>query len=174
MLNKEWPKHTILAIAIVATWLKTYIAYQTGFSITVENRLQEFILFLSPLSLLLFLYGLSLFFKSEKNRNRYLIAMTLITSVILYGNIAFYRFFSDFITLPVLFQTDNFGDLGSSAAASIYPTDLFYFTDLILLVAAVKFLRVKKESESSLKFQRSAYFIFSAAVLFLNLGLAES
>lgn len=174
MLNKEWPKNTILSIAIVASWLKTYIAYQTGFSITIDNRLQEFILFLSPLSLLLFLYGLSLLFKSEKNRNRYLIAMTLITSVILYGNIAFYRFFSDFITLPVLFQTSNFGDLGSSAAASIYPTDLFYFTDLILLVAAVKFLRVKKESESSLKFQRSAYFIFSTAVLFLNLGLAES
>ena len=174
MLNKEWPKHTILAIAIIATWLKTYIAYQTGFSITIDNRMQEFILFLSPLSLLLFLYGLSLFFKSEKNRNRYLVAMTLITSIILYGNIAFYRFFSDFITLPVLFQTDNFGDLGSSAAASIYPTDLFYFTDLILLVAAIKWLRVKKESASSLKFQRSAYFIFSAAVLFLNLGLAEA
>lgn len=174
MLNKEWPKHTILAIAIAGTWFKTYIAYQTGFSITIDNLLQEFILFLSPLSLLLFLYGLSLFFRSEKNQNRYLIAMTLVTSIVLYGNIAFYRFFSDFITLPVLFQTDNFGDLGSSAAASIYPTDIFYFTDLILLMAAIKWLRVKKETESSLRHERSAYFIFSAAVLFLNLGLAES
>lgn len=174
MLNKEWPKHTILTIAIIATWLKNYIAYQTGFSITIDNPMQEFILFLSPLSLLLFLYGLSLFFKSEKNRNRYLVAMTLVTSIILYGNIAFYRFFSDFITLPVLFQTDNFGNLGSSAAASIYPTDIFYFTDLIVLLLAIKFLRVKKEAVSSLKFQRSAYFIFSAAVLFLNLELAES
>lgn len=174
MLNKEWPKHTILAIAIAGTWIKTYIAYQTGFSITIDNLLQEFILFLSPLSLLLFLYGLSLFFKSEKNQNRYLIAMMLVTSIVLYGNIAFYRFFSDFITLPVLFQTDNFGDLGSSAAASIYLTDIFYFTDLILLMAAIKWLRVKQETESSLRHQRSAYFIFSAAVLFLNLGLAES
>lgn len=174
MLKREWPKHVILTIAIIATWLKTYIAYQIGFSITIDNPMQEFILFLSPLSLLLFLYGLSLFFKSEKNRNRYLIVMTLITSVILYGNIAFYRFFSDFITLPVLFQTDNFGDLGSSAAASIFPTDVFYFTDFFVLVAAIKFLRVKKEAETSLKFQRSAYFVFSTALLFLNLGLAES
>ena len=174
MLNKEWPKHTILAIAIIATWLKTYIAYQTGFSITIDNSLQEFILLLSPLSLLLFLYGLSLFFKSEKNRNRYLVSMTLITSIILYGNIAFYRFFSDFITLPVLFQTENFGDLGSSAAASIYPTDVLYFTDFILLLLAIKFLRVKQGNDASRKFQRTAYFTFSAAVLFLNLGLAES
>src|SRR5699024_3935758 len=72
------------------------------------------------------------------------------------------------------FQTENFGDLGASAAASIYPTDILYFTDLIVLLLAIKFLRVKKENESSLKFQRSAYFTFSAAMLFLNLGLAEA
>lgn len=174
MLNKEWPKHTILTIAIIATWLKTYIAYQIGFSITIDNRMQEFILFLSPLSLLLFLYGLSLFFKREKNRNRFLVAMTLITSIILYGNIAFYRFFSDFITLPLLFQTDNFGDLGSSAAASIFLSDVLYFTDFFVVLLAIKFLHIKKETPSSLQFQRSAYFIFSTALLFLNLGLAES
>lgn len=174
MLNKKWPKHTILAIAIIATWLKTYITYQTGFSITIDNLMQEAILFLSPLSLLLFLYGASLFFKQQKNKNRYLLAMTLVTSIILYGNVAFYRFFSDFITLPVLFQTDNFGDLGSSAAASIYPTDILYFSDFILLLAAVTLLQVKEENKESRKSHRRAYFILSGAVLFLNLGLAEA
>lgn len=174
MLNKKWPKDTILAIAIIATWLKTYIAYQTGFSITIDNFMQEAILFLSPLSLLLFLYGLSLFFKKQKNKNRYLLAMTLITSIILYGNIAFYRFFSDFITLPVLFQTDNFGDLGSSAAATIYPMDILYFSDFILLLAAVKWLKVREENKESTNSLRRAYFVLSAAILFLNLGLAEA
>ena len=67
MFKKEWPKHSILAIAIIATWLKTYIVYKTSFSITIDNALQELILFLSPLSLLLFVYGISLFFKSDKN-----------------------------------------------------------------------------------------------------------
>ena len=104
MLHKEWPKHTILAIAVIASWLKTYITYQTGFSISIDNFMQQMILFISPLSLLLFLYGMSLFFKQQKNRNRYLIAVTLITSIVLYVNVAFYRFFSDFITLPVLFR----------------------------------------------------------------------
>ncbi|TWT06499.1 LTA synthase family protein [Planococcus sp. CPCC 101016] len=174
MLHKEWPKHTILAIAVIATWVKTYITYQTGFSITIDNFMQQMILFISPLSLLLFLYGISLFFKKQKNKNRYLIVMTLITSIILYGNVAFYRFFSDFITLPVLFQTDNFGDLGSSAAASIYPTDIFYFSDLILLLAAAKWLRIKEDKLDSRNNHRKAYFALSAAALFLNLGLAEA
>ncbi|HSJ36754.1 MAG TPA: LTA synthase family protein [Planococcus sp. (in: firmicutes)] len=173
MNSKKWPTHSILAIAVIATWLKTYIVYKTAFSITIDNFMQEAILFLSPLSLLLFLYGAALFMKKPANRNRYLVAMTLLTSIVLYGNIAFYRFFSDFITLPVLFQTNNFGDLGSSAAASIFFTDIFYFSDVILVLLAIKFLPVVKEKATSVSWRR-AYFLLSTAVLFLNLGLAEA
>ena len=174
MLKKEWPKHSILAIAIVATWLKTYIVYKTSFSITIDNVLQEFILFINPLSMLLFIYGISLFFKSEKAKNRYLVAVAAITSIVLYGNVAFYRFFNDFITLPVLFQTENFGDLGSSAAASIFWTDLLYFADLAIILLAIKFIPVKAGAVASTSVQRKAYYVLTLAVLFFNLGLAEA
>ena len=174
MLKKEWPKHSILAIAIVATWLKTYIVYKTSFSITIDNVLQEFILFINPLSMLLFIYGLSLFFKSGKAKNRYLVAIAAITSIVLYGNVAFYRFFNDFITLPVLFQTENFGDLGSSAAASIFWTDLLYFADLAVILLAIKFVPVKAAATASTSVQRKAYYVLALAVLFFNLGLAEA
>ncbi|WP_142827826.1 LTA synthase family protein [Planococcus soli] len=174
MLKKEGPKHSILAIAIIATWLKTYIVYKTSFSITIDNLLQEFILFINPLSMLLFIYGISLFFKSEKSKNRYLIAVAVMTSIILYGNVAFYRFFSDFITLPVLFQTENFGDLGSSAAASIFWTDLLYFADVAIILLAIKFIKVKSHTAISSSAHRKAYYVLALAVLFFNLGLAEA
>ena len=173
MLKKKWPPHSILAIAIIATWLKTYITYKKSFAITIENPLQEFILFLSPLSLLLFLYGLSLFTKKDKNRNRYLVLATLLTSGILYANVVFYRFFTDFITLPVFFQTDNFGDLGSSASASVHLTDIVYFSDVLVLLLAIRFIRTKPNDIFISNVQRKAYFVLSAAVLLLNLGLAE-
>jgi lipoteichoic acid synthase len=174
MKNKEWPKHSILAIAVIATWLTTYVVYKTAFSITIDNALQEFILFLNPLSLLLFLYGGALFFKSKKARNRYIVAISVITTIILYGNVAFYRFFTDFITLPVLFQTDNFGDLGSSAAASIYWTDIFYFADIIIIVLAMFLIKEKDATVKAAASHRKAYFVLSAAILFFNLGLAEA
>lgn len=174
MWKKEWPKHSILAIAIIATWLKTYLTYKTSFSITIDNALQEFILFINPLSLLLFAYGIALFFKNDKARNRYILAIALISSIILYANVAFYRFFSDFITLPVLFQTDNFGDLGSSASESVFITDLAYFTDVVLILLAIKFIRIRPAANLNLAGQRKAYFIISAAILFFNLGLAET
>ncbi|MET0785865.1 MAG: LTA synthase family protein, partial [Paenisporosarcina sp.] len=174
MKTINWPKHSILAIAIVLTWIKTYVVYHISFDMKIENVMQQLILFLNPLSFLLFIYGVSLFFKSVKARNRYLLITSTILAVILYANVAFYRFFSDFITLPVLFQTSNFGDLGASAAESIFITDVFYFTDVVLLFVAMKFIVVEKEFSVIKPAIRRAYFVLAAAVLFLNLGLSET
>ncbi|MFB5087878.1 LTA synthase family protein [Psychrobacillus sp. PGGUH221] len=173
MKKKNWPTHSILVIAIVATWIKTYVVYHTSFDMKIENMMQQAILFISPLSFLLFVYGLSLFFKSPKARNRYIVITNLILAIILYANAVFYRFFTDFITLPVLFQTSNFGDLGSSAVESIYITDIFFFTDVVIIIAALKWLKIGDKISIVKPAQRKAYFVLSAAVLFLNLGLAE-
>ncbi|MDF2066335.1 LTA synthase family protein [Bacillus sp. Cr_A10] len=173
MKKKNWPTHSILVIAIVATWIKTYVVYHTSFEMKIENMMQQAILFISPLSFLLFVYGLSLFFKSPKARNRYIVITNLILAIVLYANAVFYRFFTDFITLPVLFQTSNFGDLGSSAMESIYITDIFFFTDVVIIIAALKWLKIGDKISIVKPAQRKAYFVLSAAVLFLNLGLAE-
>ena len=173
MMTKNLNPYHLLAIAIIATWLKTYAVYQIGFSITIDNPMQEFILFLSPLSFLLFVYGISLFIKNPKLRHAYLLVFAAISSIVLYANVAFYRFFTDFITLPVLFQTNNFGDLGSSAAASIYFSDILYFADVIVIFLVIKFLPVKAV-QAKVPAGRKPYFILSAAVLFFNLGLAEA
>ncbi len=69
MKSIKWPKHSILLIAIIATWIKTAITYHTSFEMDIENAMQEFILIINPLSFLLFAYGISLFFKSPKVKN---------------------------------------------------------------------------------------------------------
>ncbi|WP_313893906.1 LTA synthase family protein [Psychrobacillus sp.] len=173
MKKRNWPTHSILVLAIVATWIKTYVVYHTSFDMKIENMMQQLILFINPLSFLLFIYGLSLFFKSPKVRNRYIVIMSFILAAILYGNAVFYRFFTDFITLPVLFQTSNFGDLGASAVESIYLTDIFYFTDVIILAIALKWLKVGEKVAMIKPAVKKAYFVLAAAMLFLNLGLAE-
>ena len=174
MNSFKWSKHSILAFAIIAAWIKTVIVYLTSFDLGIENGMQYFILIINPLSFLLFIYGISLFFKTAKVRNRYIIGTSLILSVVLYGNVAFYRFYNDFITLPVLFQTSNFGDLGSSAAAIINWFDFLYFADVILLLAFMKFMPVLKEQFTIRKDVRRAYFVMAVAMLFLNLGLSET
>ena len=173
MKSIKWPKHSLLIFAIVATWIKTFIVYQASFDMDIENGMQLFILFINPLSFVLFIYGLSLFFKSNKVRSRYIITVSIVLSIVLYGNVAFYRFYNDFITLPVLFQTSNFGDLGSSAGAIINAVDILFFIDVIALIVLARILKKKQETYTIRKEARRAYFVMSAAILFLNLGLSE-
>ncbi|MBS4209602.1 LTA synthase family protein [Bacillus sp. FJAT-50079] len=155
-------------------WIKTYIVYKTSFNIKIENFMQELILFINPLSFLLFAFGIALFFQTEKARNRYVVITSFILGFILYANVAFYRFFTDFLTLPVLFQTSNFADLGDSAATEIHLMDIIYFIDVVLLLVLMKFKPKTIKSTPIKKANRRAYFLVAAAMLFLNLGLAET
>ncbi|MFC7684718.1 LTA synthase family protein [Ureibacillus sp. GCM10028918] len=174
MNSFKWPKHSILAIAIIATWLKTVIVYHTSFELDIENAMQELILIINPLSFILFAYGISLFFKTTKVRNRYLITVSTILAIVLFANVGFYRFYNDFITFAVLFQTSNFGDLGNSVADIISLTDILYFADVIVLLLAIKYIP-KVQGLTPVRIEmRRAYFVLSMAMVFLNLGLAET
>ena len=100
--------------------------------------------------------------------------MSVFLSLIIYANVVFYRFFTDFLTLPVLFQTSNFSDLGDSAVAEIHWWDFVYFIDVIILMLLVKFKPRLVTFKQTTRINRRAYFLVTGAVLFLNLGLAEA
>ncbi|WP_335869382.1 LTA synthase family protein [Bacillus sp. 2205SS5-2] len=174
MTKWKWPSVSLVLLATVLVWLKTFIVYKTSFDIDIENTMQEFILFINPISFLLFVFGLGLLMKKDKKRNRYIFFVSLILSVILYGNVAFYRFFTDFLTLPVLFQTSNFADLGNSAGEIAQWTDLFFFTDVVILAFIMKMKPKWVSFKAISSTQRRAYFLVAIATMFFNLGLAET
>src|SRR5699024_458777 len=85
-----------------------------------------------------------------------------------------YRFNTDFITLPVLTQTGNFGSLGSSIANLMQWTDLFYALDIIILILLFRSSRQIWSSER-MKLKRPAIIIATGLVVFsINLALAEA
>lgn len=171
---KKTPKVPLIIIAALFLWIKTYIVYKTSFDIKIENALQELILFINPLSFLLFIFGVGLLLKKDKSRTRYIITASFVLSFILYGNVVFYRFFDDFLTMPVLFQTSNFSDLGTSASAIMSWKDVFYFTDVIALILIIKLKPTWFSLQNYSKANRRAYFLVATALVFFNLGLAES
>lgn len=164
---------SFVAIAIVLLWLKTYLVYKTSFDIEIENWKQEFILFINPLSFLMFIFGVSLYF-NEKKRNRYIIITSFIISSVLFGNVVFYRFFNDFLTLPVLFQTSNMADLGSSVNQLLNIKDLLYFLDFVILITIIKLKPAFVTNRSFNMVESRAYLFIAIAISFLNLGLAET
>lgn len=163
----------IFVLAVVMLWAKTYISQKTQFTLEVEGGLQEFLLLINPLGSALLLLSLSLFFKGMR-KYWALLSIYLGMSILLYANIVYYRFFSDFITLPTLFQTQNFGDLGGSVLTLIQPLDILFFADVLLLGALVLSKRMEKDMRAIKK--RMALPLIAAALLIslFNLSLAES
>lgn len=157
-------------IAVVLFWFKTYAAYKIEFTLGIDNNLQKFLLFINPLSSALFFFGLALLFK--KHMKLVIIITNFLLSFLLYANIAYYRFFSDFITVPVLMSTKtNAGQLGDSALSLMSPFDIFYFTDFIILIglSLSVFKKMTVENRKSFK----VVLLFSITVFLFNLGLAE-
>jgi lipoteichoic acid synthase len=152
-------------------WIKMYVAYKTQFDLPTESWTQEFILFINPISSIIFFLAFGLFF-SGKFRDRILLFISLISSIVLYANIVYYRFFTDFITIPVLFQTSNMGDLGDSIYHLIKAYDILFFVDFLILAY---FIFAKKLQLKYAK-RQDAWAMFAVAItLFVvNVGLAET
>lgn len=160
-------------LAVFLLWMKTYTAYQIEFDLGVDNAMQEFLLFINPVSSAILFLGLALFAKGRRSFV-WMVAIELVLSFFLYANIVYYRFFTDFITLPTLTQTDNVGDLGGSVLALMHPTDILYFLDTLILAGLLFSKYVKPQPVKLERRKLTAVFLTAAVAFVINLGLAEA
>lgn len=160
-------------LAVFLLWMKTYITQITQFNLGIESALQQFLLFINPLGSSLLFLGVAFFFKG---RRKYiaLMVMYFLLSFLLFANAVYYRFFNDFITLPTLTQTQNFGDVSGSISSLLQPTDIFFFLDFIVLAGLLIFKAVKIEIKDMTRRRSAALIYASLAISFANLGLAET
>lgn len=171
MISSLWRRYYFILLATALMWIKTYIVYQTSFNIKIENGVQSFILFINPISFFLFVFGIGLFMK-EKVRNTYIIIMTAILTTVLIANMTFYKFYNDFLTIPVLSQSSNMADLGSSIQELFNPLQFILFVDIFILIWVIK--KTKDINVVITNKNRALYFVFVGAFMMFNLGLAEN
>lgn len=166
-MKKLAGKVGIIALFIGLLWTKTNYVQNKVFDLDLENKTQNFILDLNPLSSILLMLGLGMLFK-----NWGIFVSYFLGTFILFANVLYYRELNDYITIPVLMQTSNAGTLTSSLGNIIEWTDLFYWIDVIaMLIALIWF---KKKKPINWKPQQASVFIYAAIFVFLlNMGLAE-
>ena len=160
-------------LAVFFLWMKTYLVQLTQFDLGIENTVQKILLFINPLGSSLLFLGISFFFK-ERKKYIWLIIIYTLLSVLLYANILYYRFFNDFITLPTLTQTQNFGDVSGSISSLLNSYDFLFFIDIILLMAFLATRIVKIEIKDMDRRKVIALFSLSLAISGVNLALAET
>ncbi|MGN1400720.1 MAG: LTA synthase family protein [Bacillus sp. (in: firmicutes)] len=164
---------SLTTAAVLMLWIKTYITYKISFDISIENAMQEFILFINPLSFIMLIFGIGLFLK-DKKRPRFIFVTSLILTAILYGNVVYYREFTDFMTVALLFQASNLGDLGGSILSLVSPLDILFFADIAILFWISKKQPSLVVNRTYTKTNRRVYFLLIVAIGFFNLGLAET
>ncbi|MCT2537556.1 LTA synthase family protein [Aquibacillus koreensis] len=171
MLRKQIHVPPLYIIATLLFGVKTYIAYRFLFNISIENYMQEFILFINPFASALLFFAISVWLK-QKGQIRFIRYGILIATLILYFNLVFYRNFTDFITIPVLFQGSNAADLGTSALALIHLPDLLLFIDVII----IWMLSIKQKDTVTVNYSKRIKVLalsLSVGFLIFNYVLAE-
>ncbi|MBC6309611.1 LTA synthase family protein [Listeria sp. FSL L7-1582] len=160
-------------LAVILFWLKTYIAYQTEFNLGIENAMQQFLLLINPLSSAVFFMGLALFAKGRRSFV-WIIIIDLLLTIVLFANMVYYRFFSDFITLPNIKEASSLGEQSGSIGALMNWTDALYFLDIIFLIGLLVFRVVKPNKEARIRARKTVgVLVLGVAMFFANLGLAE-
>jgi len=159
-------------IAVFLLWMKTYIVQISQFHLGIENSIQQFLLFFNPLGSSMLFLGFAFFFK-EKKKYKWLMVLYFLMSVLLYANVLYYRFFNDFITLPTLTQTQNFGDVSSSIATLLKPYDLLFFVDWFLLISLLASKKIRLEAINLTRKKVASVFLLGLGISSLNLAIAE-
>lgn len=171
-INLQMQNISFVLIIALALWLKTYLITRFSFDLKIESSTQELILFISPLAASLAFVGLALFATSEK-RNYIALCINFLLTIILVGNVMFYDFYSDFVTLPVLGQTSNFGQLGGSIIEILNYKIILAFVDIIFFFILLKKKALVFQTGRVTHPARFVYFLLTVGVFFANLHLAE-
>ncbi|RBP27357.1 MULTISPECIES: LTA synthase family protein [Bacillus] len=171
-INLQLQNISFVIIIALAVWLKTYLITRFSFDLKIESSIQELILFISPLAASLAFVGLALFATGEK-RNYIALCINLLLTIVLVGNVMFYDFYNDFVTLPVLGQTSNFGQLGGSIIEILNYKTILAFVDIIFFFILLKKKAIVFKTERVTHSSRLLYFLLTIGVFFANLQLAE-
>lgn len=95
----------------------------------------------------LFLVSFWTFWLPKRGRISALMLLNMILTGIIYADLVFFRYFEDFITVPILLQAGQVGSLGESIRSLIYWQDLFFFIDWIVLIPLTASLVFRKKKE---------------------------
>lgn len=180
MKNFKLPNfiHTRLgffSILALLFWIKNIVAYLTEFNLGIESPIQYFILFINPIATTLLLLSIALYVRRTKLSYFTLMLIYLLMTILLFANVAYYREFTDFITINTILGAGKVASgLGESALKLFKPTDIFYFLDFFLLTAGLMTHKIKMDQNPIRA--RVAMAVSTLAVMIFsgNLLLAEA
>ena len=171
--KKKLTLFAFFILTVITVTAKTYFSYYVDFSLGVKGLVQNLILLMNPYSLIALILSIFLFFKGKKAYWFIFIGGFLLT-FLLYANVVYFRFFSDFLTFSTLNQASNVESMGGAVSASFKWYDFVYFIDTIVYLFILIFKRSWLDKRVFSKKFVPVVMAASIALFFLNLAFAET
>ncbi len=167
---KQLSHWRLFALATVIIWLNTYVVQRLYVDLSVVGWYQEWMMFINPLGSTMLMLGVA-FLIFRRRHHVAVLVTSFFTSALLLVNVWYFRFYNDFITVPVLYQQRNVNGLGSSVVTIINLLDVLIFAGFFLLLFLLygrKRIRVQMP-------RPHVYAIFPvvACLLFVTWSMAE-
>ena len=127
---------------------------------------------MNPYSLIALILSVFLFFKGKSILVH--LYWRILLSFLLYANVVYFRFFSDFLTFSTLNQAGNVESMGGAVGASFKWYDFVYFIDTIVYLFILIFKGSWLDKRVFSKKFVPVVMAASVALFFLNLAFAET
>ncbi len=114
---------------------------------------------------ILLIIALSLIFK-RKSRFIFLILFDILISITIIGDLNYFRYFKDLFSLPVLINSFQLGDVGSSVLELFNIWDLLYILDILILIPL--FVIIKRKG---MIFKNNYKFNFKFIIIILIIAI---
>ena len=161
--------YNLIGFALFSLWIKTVLVSLIGFNLHIESFLELVLILFNPIGSLLLLVGFSFYFFKKIKPILVVLIMGIATGL-LYGDLLYFRFYSDFVTVPILFQFKNVGGIGPSTFELMSPWDLLLLVDIFIAGWIVKNRRTKQEVTVSRRW-KFAYIGLSLSLLLITTGM---
>lgn len=147
LLRKTNTRLGFTALLIVLFWLKTLIAYFLDFHIELNDPLQFFLYIINPIITTVIFFSLALYIKRTSLFYTILIVIDMLSTILLFLNVIYYREFTDFMTISTMLGYSNVsqGLTGSSIALFTWH-DIIYWIDIIVIVILLFVRKIKLDS----------------------------
>jgi len=161
-------------LVIVLFCIKTYIVYQTKFTLGAKGSMQQFLLVVNPIPAALLTFGVALYF-SGRLKYWLILIIDFIETTWIFANIVYYREFSDFLSLGIIKGSGNVqNNLGKSLMEIIHPTDFLVYLDIIVLVVLLVTKAIRVDTRPFKKYKALIVTIGSLFLMWGEYGLANT
>ncbi|WP_373230005.1 LTA synthase family protein [Cohnella sp.] len=150
--------------------MKNYLVHRYCFELPVKGFYQELILLISTCSSILILFNFAML-GFRKRIHIPIVALSFLSSILLLSDLVYYRFFNDFITIPVLFLADNMSVVWGSLFTLLRPSDLLLFLDTFILVIMMNRKSIQRTAWSFRHL--TATIMLAILLLYLNFVMVE-